>query len=81
MKKSLLLFLTFTLFSSALSAELYKPSRIVDVGIDAQFGASQNVTGITDLLVKDLVINFTEIANSLDDDGLEEFLNNWRNGE
>lgn len=88
MKKSLLLFLTFTLFSSALSAELYKPSRIVDVGIDAQFGASQNVTGITDLLVKDLVINFTEIANSLDDDGLifnvntnEKFFVNINTGE
>ena len=70
MKKLHVLFLATAFSASAAFAELYPTSRFVDIGFDAGATASQNVTGVTDLLVEKLTVNFTEIADAMDDNGL-----------
>ena len=69
MKKTAIITVLLTASSFAF-AELHPASRYVDIGYDFNVSASQNVTGVTDLLVEELNVNFTELADSMDDDGL-----------
>lgn len=70
MKKLLSITTLLTLSVSLSFAELHPSSRYVDIGTNVSARASQNLTGVTDLLVENLTINFTDIADSLDEDGL-----------
>ena len=68
--KKIFLISVFTALTSLSFAELYPTSRYVDIGFDTRVKASQNMTGVTDLLVEKLSLNFTEIADSMNDEGL-----------
>ncbi len=67
--KKLLLTSLFVLLSVSLSAELYKPHRVVEVGVDAEGGFSNNYLAATEILVKDLVIDLQKMSNDVPDSG------------
>ena len=68
MKKLLVCFLTF-ICASLSFAELKRYDRKIELGIETEAGASNNFVRLTDLLVKDLVIDLDEFSNELSDDG------------
>lgn len=61
--------LTFSA-ASLLSAELYRPNRFVEFGVEATAGVSNNMWGIEDILTETLKIDLQEIADNLPDGGL-----------
>ena len=58
------------LCASSLFAQLNKTHRIIEVGADANVGVSNSAIGITDFLVKDLVIDVQDFVNRMDNTGL-----------
>ena len=68
MKKLLICFLTFICASFSF-AELKRYDRKFEFGIETEAGASNNFIRLTDLLVKDLVIDLEEVSNELSDGG------------
>lgn len=70
MKKIGAFLITIFLTAGLGFAELYPTSRYVELGIDLTAGADENVMPISEILVKDLVIDFSKIADSLGDDGM-----------
>jgi len=60
--------LFFTLSFTA-SAELHRPNRIVELGVETEAGVSNNYFSASDFLVKDVVIDLTKIAKEMPDSG------------
>ncbi len=56
--------------SSLMFAELYPTRHELDIGLNLDATVSQNTFSVTELLVKELKINLTEMADAMDDDGL-----------
>ncbi len=54
-----------------LAADLYKPNRYFEIGVDSEAGGANNYFSTSNLLVKDLVIDFNQISNDISDDGLQ----------
>lgn len=50
-------------------AEIHPQKRYVEVGVDLSLAAMQNACTITDIMVKDLVIDLTKLAQDLPDYG------------
>lgn len=69
MKKTLLCICSL-IVSSMLFAELYKPNRIVEVGVDGFVGVSNGYFSLEEMLVKDIKLDLQEIADGISDDGL-----------
>lgn len=70
MKKILSAVLISVLSSLTAFAQLRPASRYLDIGIDADFGFSQNTFGITEVLVEHLEVDLTEMADAMTDEGL-----------
>lgn len=67
------------MISSLLFAELYKPNRIVEFGVDAKIGASNGYFTPEEVLVKDLKFDLQKISNGISDSGLGiDFVTNER---
>jgi len=62
------IFMLFTVVS--LFADLRRPSRKFEYGVDVEAGASNSYFNAEELLVKDLVIDLKKIADGIGDDGL-----------
>lgn len=63
--KTIALISTFFISASLASAELHKPSRIVELDFETNMGASNNYFSANEVLVKDLVIDLTQMAEEL----------------
>ena len=69
MRKMLLLLLLSSLFLSAF-AELHKPNRIIEYGVESTVGVSNNYFKPSDILTKNIVLDLQKIADELPDEGL-----------
>lgn len=69
-KKLFLVALASVCMMSSAVAEIHTQKRYVEVGVDLSLAAMQNAFAITDIMVKDLVIDFTKLANDLPSYGL-----------
>lgn len=69
MSKKLSLISTFFVISSLVFGELHKPNRIVEFATEVEAGISNNYFSTSDVLVKDLVIDLTKIADEMSDNG------------
>ncbi|MBQ4237390.1 MAG: hypothetical protein II716_11205 [Treponema sp.] len=67
--KKLLALLAVALTAAPFFADIYFPHRFVDIGVDVSAEVSQNLYGATEVLVKDLVIDFNKIYDNMDDGG------------
>ncbi len=61
--------LIFAASFATLGAELHKPNRIVELGFEAEAGASNNYFSAKEFMVKDLVIDLQKIASEIPDHG------------
>lgn len=69
MKKIFALCLTIALFVSSLCADNFLTTRFFDLTVGADLGLSNNVTSVSNLLVKDLVIDLKKINEGVPDSG------------
>ena len=70
MKRLLLLSIAVILVPQFARAELAESHRYFEMGVDVQAGISNNYLGLTDILVKELVIDFQKMEREVPDDGL-----------
>lgn len=70
MKKISLLILFSIVSSIAAFAELRPSPRYFEIGTDLDFSFSQNTFGLTEVMVKNLEVDLTEMADAMGDDGL-----------
>lgn len=68
-KKLFLVGLASLCMMSTAVAEIHPQKRYVEVGVDLSLAAMQNAYTITDIMVKDLVIDLTKLAQDLPDYG------------
>ncbi len=61
----------FAFADQNMAADMYKPNRYFEIGVDAEAGAANNYFSTSNLLVKDLVLDFNQIASDISDDGLQ----------
>lgn len=71
MKKSAIFLSVFLIFVPLFhsGADLYKPHRIFEIGVDAQLSAANNYAGVADVMKKELVIDLQEIADKMSGKG------------
>lgn len=69
MKKIIIFCLTVTMFFSSLNAGNFLTSRIFDFTVGADVALSNNVTALSNILVKDLVIDLNKINERVPDSG------------
>lgn len=69
MKKLIFTMLAFSVLS-ALHADFKKPTRTVEIGIDAEAGASNSYLGLKDIFKEQIVIDLKEIAAQMNGEGL-----------
>lgn len=70
MKKSIFTLTSLLLIQSALFAEIQDHHRFFEIGVDADAGVSNNYFGVFDIMVSDLVIDLTKIAEDMPKNGL-----------
>ncbi|MCR5218968.1 hypothetical protein [Treponema sp.] len=70
MKKIFSIILFSIVSSLAAFAELRPSPRYLDIGTDLDFSFSQNTVGLTEIMVKNLEVDLTEMADAMSDDGL-----------
>ena len=76
MKKLVLLFLFITIFSlNVFSEERFLNQRIVDFTFDVPVNVSNNLIGTKDVFQDTVLIDFTQIADNMGDDGFALILN------
>lgn len=68
-KKCVFAFLGLFLTTAAF-ADIEDHHRIFEIGVDADVGVSNNYFKVSEIMVKDLVIDLTKIASELPDNGL-----------
>ncbi len=69
MKKIFAFCLTIALFVSSLCADNFFTTRFFDLTVGADLGLSNNVTSVSNLLVKDLVIDLGKISEEVPENG------------
>jgi hypothetical protein len=69
MKKLICIILALSV-SLAAFAELHKPNRIVEIGLDSSVGVSNNYFDVRDILVENLVFDLQKIADEMPAGGL-----------
>ncbi|MCI6826286.1 MAG: hypothetical protein MR937_03090 [Spirochaetia bacterium] len=81
MKKLKLLIASISLFTSAhiFAYNINIPRRIVEVGIDVSGGMNNNYFAAKDMLKKDLVLDFTQMSETLPKQGLDINFNTTEN--
>ncbi len=62
--------LSFSLATFCYSYEMDIPKRYFEIGFDTNIGLSNNYFAAKEMLVEELVIDFTKISNEISDDGL-----------
>lgn len=67
--KKLLAILAITFASLPIFADIYIPHRFVEVGVNVDAEAGENMLGLTDIMVKDLVIDLPKIYKEMGPDG------------
>lgn len=72
MKKLLAVF-ALAIAAAPIFADIYFPHRFVEFGVNADLEAGQNIFGVSDIFVKDLVIDLPKIYEDMGDGGF--FLN------
>ena len=75
MKKIIAVIISFTIICSALSARNFFSGRFLEVKAGTGVGVSNNLFTASDLLVKDLVIDLTKLADNCPDDGMNFVVN------
>lgn len=70
MKKVSILFIAVFLSASCCFAEMYPTSRYFEFGVDATLDADQNALTVPEIFTKDIVIDLTALADSMDDSGM-----------
>ncbi|MBQ2081771.1 MAG: hypothetical protein II461_08415, partial [Treponema sp.] len=65
MKKLLLIMGLSFLALSTLTAEIDKPKRFFEVGMDFNASVSENLLGVTEVMQKDLVIDLPKIYSEM----------------
>ncbi|MBQ0050586.1 MAG: hypothetical protein KBT11_00810 [Treponema sp.] len=68
--KKLALSLIFISLVTAAFADLYKPHRVFEIGVDAEVSVANNYLSPSEVLVKDLVIDLQKISDGIKDNGL-----------
>ena len=63
--------LSVFLVGAALAAYAEKPHRFVEIGVDAQAGAGNNLIGLTDMLKKHVVFDAGDMKKDFMDEGLK----------
>lgn len=80
MIKRIITFIALSIFSiSAIFADLYKPHRIFEIGIDGDIAAANSSVALKDILTKNLVIDLPKISSEMPDDGFKFSLFNKEN--
>ena len=75
MKKIIALIISFTIICSALSARNFFSDRFFEVKAGTGLGVSNNLFAANEILVKDLVIDLTDLADKCPDDGMNFIVN------